>query len=143
MKTVEQIALSFCDSSGCEILKHHKDCKLAKAIEEYTAQATKDMTEALNKIHDLVGQIRGPLADHPHLGAIQAWVHKVLPCVETKEPWTDEQKAVLKEGLDALQKKFPAPEKALGDAIEKALGGEKMTPEEAAEWQRKHGPPAL
>lgn len=34
------------------------------------------MTDALNKIHDLAGQI----GDHPHVGAIQAWVHKILPC---------------------------------------------------------------
>lgn len=40
-------------------------CLMAKVAE---------MTEALNKIHDLVGQMG---LDHPHLGAIQAWCHKV------------------------------------------------------------------
>ncbi len=29
------------------------------------------------------------------------------------------------------------------EEVRKALGAEKMKPEEAAEWQRKHGPPAL
>lgn len=40
------------------------------------------MTNSLNKIHDLAGQISGPDA-HPNLGAIQDWVHQVLPCEET------------------------------------------------------------
>lgn len=45
-----------------------------------------DAVEALNKIHDLVGQIRGDLAEHPHLGAIQAWCHKVTgDCAENPE----------------------------------------------------------
>lgn len=34
------------------------------------------MTNALNKIHDLAGQMSGPDA-HPNLGAIQALVHEV------------------------------------------------------------------
>lgn len=37
------------------------------------------MTNALNKIHDLAGQVMGP-DSHPNLGAIQAWVHEVSPC---------------------------------------------------------------
>jgi len=32
---------------------------------------------ALNKIHDLAGEM-GTV--HPHVGAIQAWVHEVSPC---------------------------------------------------------------
>ena len=41
------------------------------------------MTDALNKIHDLAGQMSNrfePEKSHPNLGAIQAWVHMVLPC---------------------------------------------------------------
>lgn len=41
------------------------------------------MTDALNKIHDLAGQMGNPFHpedQHPHIGAIQAWVHLVLPC---------------------------------------------------------------
>lgn len=46
------------------------------------------MTDALNKIHDLVGQIGGPLAAHPHLGAIQAWCHQVTGPCDTAPPQT-------------------------------------------------------
>lgn len=46
--------------------------RFAKAIRKSKVES---VTAALNKIHDLAGQI-----DHPHAGAIQAWVHKVLPC---------------------------------------------------------------
>lgn len=36
--------------------------------------------DALNKIHDLAGQMSGP-NPHPHLGAIQDWCHQVTgPC---------------------------------------------------------------
>jgi hypothetical protein len=41
------------------------------------------MKEALEKIHDLAGQM-GDI--HPHVGAIQAWVHEVLPCQAHKGP---------------------------------------------------------
>jgi hypothetical protein len=41
------------------------------------------MVDALGKIHDLAGQVMGPEA-HPNLGAIQDWVHKVLPCDKLK-----------------------------------------------------------
>lgn len=34
------------------------------------------MSQSLTMIHDLAGQ----LGNHPHAGAIQAWVHKVMPC---------------------------------------------------------------
>ena len=35
------------------------------------------LEEVLNKVHDLAGQM-GDI--HPHVGAMQAWVHEVLPC---------------------------------------------------------------
>lgn len=45
--------------------------RIKKALEPYQ--------NALGKIHDLAGQIMGP-DSHPNLGAIQDWVHQVLPC---------------------------------------------------------------
>jgi hypothetical protein len=41
------------------------------------------LEDVLNKIHDLAGEL-GRSVDHPHVGAIQAWVHEVLPCPEKK-----------------------------------------------------------
>lgn len=48
--------------------------------------------DALAKIHDLAGQL-GRSVDHPHIGAIQAWVHEVSPCPKRRceSRWTGEQ----------------------------------------------------
>lgn len=57
----------FCEPCAMEIRRNFVDMASWKEA----------AADALNKIHDLVGQIHGPLSEHPHLGAIQAWCHKV------------------------------------------------------------------
>lgn len=59
----------------------HKRFELA-CVQEKVREAV----DALNKIHDLAGQINGPNA-HPNLGAIQDWCHRITgPCDDKKRP---------------------------------------------------------
>lgn len=46
-------------------------------VQKRIDMAIQPYQDALNKIHDLAGQM-GDI--HPHVGAIQAWVHEVSPC---------------------------------------------------------------
>lgn len=62
----------YCDS--CAHLKVELDGALRSGVE--VSRKFDAAVEALNKIHDLAGE----MGDHPHAGAIQAWVHTVLPC---------------------------------------------------------------
>lgn len=49
--------------------------------------------EALAKIHDLAGQVRGSDFVNSHMGAIQDWVHQVSPCPKRRceAEWTGER----------------------------------------------------
>lgn len=62
-------------ASHCKLLEA-EGSKLRDELREKDAQLDR-MQDALNKIHDLAGQM-GDI--HPHVGAIQAWVHEVSPC---------------------------------------------------------------
>lgn len=60
--------------------------KIIQAAVSLSNIANRDLIDALNKIHDLAGQMSGP-ASHTHIGAIQACCHKVLgPCKEGAHP---------------------------------------------------------
>lgn len=54
---------------------HDLEC----AVEIHKSRVER-MDDSLNKIHDLAGQM-GNI--HPHVGAIQDWVHQVSPCDKT------------------------------------------------------------
>lgn len=66
-----------CDS--CAHLKSELDGSVRDGVE--LSKKLDAWENVLNKIHDLAGQIMGP-DSHPNLGAIQDWVHTVLPCPE-------------------------------------------------------------
>lgn len=72
----------FCDCAKCDDL--YRACQTVNPYEmPSVAEARADaLTNALNKIHDLAGQM-GDV--HPHVGAIQALVHEVSPCAERRK----------------------------------------------------------
>lgn len=51
---------------------------------EESNRLTESMKNALSKIHDLAGQVRGSDFINTQMGAIQAWVHEVSPCKEKR-----------------------------------------------------------
>jgi hypothetical protein len=63
------------------VVNHEEALLLAqmKQQESNLARCYLEAISALEKIHDLAGELARSV-DHPHVGAIQAWVHQVSPC---------------------------------------------------------------
>lgn len=90
-EVAEVVAMA--DMLGLTIRTEDKEAKVKKVLEmmdlsrilgtledKDTLVLEKErLQDALNKIHDLAGEL-GRSVDHPHIGAIQAWVHEVSPC---------------------------------------------------------------
>lgn len=66
-----QCRLEYLETSHRTFCKTHQRDEIA-CVKEKLGEAV----DALNKIHDLAGQMSGP-NPHPHLGAIQDWCHRV------------------------------------------------------------------
>lgn len=84
-------------ASHCKLLEA-EGSKLRDELREKDAQL-EHMQDALNKIHDLAGQM-GDI--HPHAGAIQAWVHEVSPCEVAQKPTKDPSGRCVKCGNKAI-----------------------------------------
>lgn len=66
----------------------HSSKEAAAARVNFLNGSPDKLVNALSKIHDLAGEL-GRSVDHPHVGAIQAWVHEVLPCAMEKKDGKD------------------------------------------------------
>jgi hypothetical protein len=68
-------------------LHHPRRCSktVEKELSTLKLQVHK-MTDALNKIHDLAGQVSGSHFINSNMGAIQDWCHRVTgPCVQKRK----------------------------------------------------------
>lgn len=84
-------------ASHCKLLEA-EGSKLRDELREKDLHLER-MQDALNKIHDLAGQM-GDI--HPHVGAIQAWVHEVSPCEVAQKPAKDPSGRCVKCGNKAI-----------------------------------------